>query len=383
MNSTQPVVEEASRDTTSTRVCVVSQRGLHPEVARCGFYEFEDVIVRVDAADLVVPEPLNHTTPYFAQKVSRRLRDSFGLTVSREPRIKPITLTKDYDLLFVPVQRVQDLRCLESIHGWQERCAVKICWVEELWAWQLKWRKLLEPLRHFDHVFVFFRGTEAPLAELIDRPCTCAPPGIDAQLFCPYPAPPARCIDVYHMGRRSASTHEALFELARQGKIHYIYDSAHLQVVIDPAQHRALLASFIKRSRYFFAYKAKVNRHGDTAGQEELATRFFEGAAGGAVLLGMPPDCDTYREHFDWPDAVIPVPFDSTRVEGVLAELDAQPDRLEAIRRANVLNTLQRHDWVYRWNQVVKAAGLKPAPGAVERESVLNALADSVAAGPA
>jgi hypothetical protein len=314
----------------------------------------------------------------FLQRSLRRLRLATGLHITRDPGVRRTALERDYDLFFLMVQRLSDLACLPFVEGWRARSKVAICWIEELWIDRLKWRKMLDPLRDFDHVILYCSATVDPLSEIIDRPCTYAPPGIDALKFCPFPDPPARTIDVYCMGRRSPATHASLYRLAQQGAIHYLYDSAGVQDVMDPSEHRTLLASLIKRSRYFIANKAKVDQSDQTLGQEEFGMRFFEGAAGGAVLLGHPPDCDAYREHFDWPDAMVHLEFGSTRAPEIIAELDSQPDRVATIRRNNVVNCLRRHDWVYRWERVLELAGLETTRQADTRKTNLSELAGLV-----
>jgi hypothetical protein len=148
---------------------------------------------------------------------------------------------------------------------------------------------------------------------------------------------------------------------------------------MKPAEHRQLLSNFVKRSRYFLAYPAKFDRPDETRGQEELGLRQFEGAAGGAVMLGSAPQCEAYHRNFDWPDAIIPLSSTTpSEVGKLIAELDAQPDRVARIRRDNVANSLLRHDWVYRWRQMLEIIGLPPSEGMMLREADLKHLAGMV-----
>ncbi|MEO0587186.1 MAG: glycosyltransferase family 1 protein, partial [Planctomycetota bacterium] len=78
--------------------------------------------------------------------------------------------------------------------------------------------------------------------------------------------------------------------------------------VVDALQHRTLLAQTIQRCKFFIANRGFVNDLGAT--QQEIGARFYEGAAGGAVLIGDVPDTALFRETFDWPDAAISIPFD-------------------------------------------------------------------------
>jgi hypothetical protein len=117
-----------------------------------------------------------------------------------------------------------------------------------------------------------------------------------------------------------------------------------------------------------------VTEKGETGTQEEVGFRFFEGAAGGAVMIGDPPDVDSFREHFDWPDAVIHLPYGSADVGDLIADLDRQPERLARIRRDNLANSLLRHDWACRWRDVLQTVGLPTSPKLASREAGLQQL---------
>jgi glycosyl transferase family 1 len=362
----------------SGRVCLVSQRGLKPGVSRCCAYEFEDVICGMDSVDLVVPQLRKRAIPPLGDKILRRMEQATGLSVALAERGEHVSLDHDYDLLFMVIQNVADLKCLDLVDGWRKRCKVAACWIEELWVEGLKWRDMFAPLRNFDFAFINCGGSVKPLADLVPTQCVYAPAAVDVLRFCPYPNPPLRAIDLYYMGRRSPETHNVLMRMAEDGSFNYMYDTAKLSRVFDPAEHRALLANTVKRSRYFVTNKAKVNADFQTGGQEEIGLRFFEGAAAGAVLVGDPPNCAKFSEHFDWPDAVIPVPFGSTDIDEIIGELDAQPGRVAAIRRNNITNCLRRHDWAHRWRMVLDALELTPKPATLEREAQLARLASSI-----
>jgi len=145
-----------------------------------------------------------------------------------------------------------------------------------------------------------------------------------------------------------------------------------------PQQHRSLVANIAKRSRYFLANVAKINYRSETHGQSEIGFRFFEGAAAGTVMIGEHPENEAFRKHFDWPDAVIQVPYDTANIAEVLADLDSQPERLERIRKNNIVQCLLRHDWAYRWRAILEMVGLEPRPGLLAREERLRKLAEHV-----
>ncbi len=189
------------------------------------------------------------------------------------------------------------------------------------------------------------------------------------------PAPP-RVVDVCRVGRRDAAVHALLLEASRRGEIFYEFDSVCPERVWDTAEHREHLAGVLKRSRYVIVNPGKYNRHNETSGQQELGFRFFEGAAAGAVMVGTPPRIQSFADNFDWNDAVIET--DDRPILESIAELDASPDRLDRIRRDNVTNSLRRHDWVHRWQQVLDAVGLPTSEGIKARVRELESLAARV-----
>jgi hypothetical protein len=273
-----------------------------------------------------------------------------------------------------------DLEDLGQLRGVAERCRRRVCFLDEMWAADIdRWRADLKRIADFDAVFTMFESSVGPVGEALGRQCHLLLGGVDAVRFCPYPDPPVRSIDVYSMGRRSADVHAALLRLAEDCGCFYLYDTVTTFLVRNPAEHRNLLRNLIKRTRYFLVYAAKFNKPEQTHGQEELGQRHFEGAAGGAVMLGSAPRCTAYAQNFDWPDATVPIKLiEATDVGDVIAELDRQPDRVARIRRDNVVNSLLRHDWVYRWRQILDVVGLPPSAGMAAREAHLAQLADVV-----
>jgi hypothetical protein len=166
--------------------------------------------------------------------------------------------------------------------------------------------------------------------------------------------------------------------MAEQGQIFYIYDTSENMKTLLPRDHRILVANKAKRSRYFLANTPKIDRQSETNSQSEISYRFFEGAAAGTVMIGEACTNKEFREHFDWPDAVIKVPFNAPNIADILAELDSQPERLEKIRKNNVVQSLLRHDWVYRWRAILNMVGLKPKPALIAREERLKKLAEDI-----
>jgi hypothetical protein len=78
---------------------------------------------------------------------------------------------------------------------------------------------------------------------------------------------------------------------------------------------------------------------------------------------------------FPWTDAVIEIRPDGSDVVDVLSCLESQPDRLQEIGRRNAAESLLRHDWVYRWKEILTTAGIEPSPAMAARGRCLQKLA--------
>jgi hypothetical protein len=259
-----------------------------------------------------------------------------------------------------------------------------VCWIDEFWANRVPQFKYWLPLlRVFDHVVLGMSGSTKPVSDAIDKPCHYVPGGVDTLRFSPYPNPPKRSVDVYSIGRRWEGIHLALVSLARAGQLFYLFDT--LQgggsPVRNHSEHRELYASVAKRSNFFLVAPAKMDLQEVTGGQVEVPFRYYEGAAAGCVMIGQALDCEPFRRMFGWENAVIEVQPDGSDVTQVLSRLLADPELVAHISQTNAAEALLRHDWVYRWKQILGIAGLGCHPAMEDREKRLRALASLVAAG--
>jgi spore maturation protein CgeB len=357
---------------------------------QCAHLEAQDVLNQVDDVDLIGLEP----EPGF-QKRQHWIRRLMYRDVSRRlafmnPGLKRVKLVKEYDLLVMMCQTYWDFLYVNAIDDWKDHAKTSICWIDELWTANLPLYKYWLPsLRRFDHVVLGMRGTVGPLSEAIGRRCHYVPAGVDAIRFSPYPECPDRVIDVYSVGRKWNGIHQALLKQTASNQIFYVYDTLQTgeSQASDYRQHRDLYANTAKRSRFFMVAPGKMDVPEETRGQVEVGFRYYEGSAAGTVMIGQAPDCQPFREMFDWPDAVIPIRPDGSDVADTLSRLRAQPDRVEQISRRNAERALLRHDWVYRWAQILEIVGLKPASGMERRQKTLKELArharTTVTGGPA
>ena len=369
------------------KVLQLSQRRISNLVAYCLGYEFEDIVAavtnaqRIDTTDLPAIEFSRR-----AYKLARMASGSPGLArrIAPYPRNK-IVLEQEFEFFFPVFSHTYELYSLATIPNWRERCTKAACFITEVWSGMLP-EYLLELLTPFDHIFIGCSHSVREVTRMTGRPCTYLPIAVDVPRFAPASLDQPRPIDVSYIGRRSKITHQALLDEVEHKHSFYFYDTvapsgAELKNrtfhVESPDEHRRLLATLLKHSRYFITNRSFVDRPEFIAGRDEISPRFYEGAAAGAVMLGESPRSDEFKRQFDWPDAVIHLPFDSPDISRILADLNADPERLRAARRNNVREAALRHDWLHRIQVVFDTLGL-PHTGKMQARAQLL---DCIAAG--
>jgi glycosyltransferase involved in cell wall biosynthesis len=352
-------------------VLLLSQRRIADLAAYCLAYEFEDTFAaltdaqRIDVTDFPALEFSRR-----GYKLARLASGSAALARRLAPSLRAkVVLERDFDLFFPVFSHSYELYSLATIPNWRQRCHKAACFISEVWSDRLP-EYLLELLSAFDHVFIGARHPVADVARITGRPCTYLPLAVDVLRFAPLSVDQPRPIEVCNIGRRSPVTHQALLDEAERRHSFYYYDTVAASgsdrkdrtFHVDSAhEHRRKLATLLKHSRYFIANRSYVDRPEFTAGRDEISARFYEGAAAGAVTIGEAPRTEEFKRQFDWPDALIHLPFDSPDVGRILAGLNRDPERLRAIGRNNVRQAARRHDWLHRIEVVFDTLGLAPS----------------------
>jgi Glycosyl transferases group 1 len=367
------------------KVLLLSQRRIADLVAYCLAYEFEDIFAavtdaqRIDATDLPVIE--------FSRRAYKLARLALGSPMLARrlapyPRSK-VVLERDFELFFPMFSHTYELYSLATIPNWRKRCRKAACFITEVGA-DLLPEYLLELLSAFDHVFLGTRNSVQDVARITGRPCTYLPLAVDVPRFAPAFVDQPRPIYVCNIGRRSSVTHQALLDETERQQSFYCYDTVAASGedlkgrtfrVDSPHEHRRMLATLLKHSCYFIANRSYINRPELTAGGDEISARFYEGATAGTIMIGEAPRTEEFKRQFDWPDAVIHVPFDSADIGRILADLNADPERLRAARRNNIREAALRHDWLHRIQVVFDALGLAPTEEMRARAQRLDQIA--------
>lgn len=368
-----------SNEKQEARTAIYTMRDLSFERYRGNAYEFEDIIAeleRVSFARLgfkpdgfslrtLVPNRVETAAPWIRRFIGSNLR------INRD--------SGQSDLFFAYFCTPDDIVTLTSLPDWDRKSGVKICWLQELWVRAIEsgkydWRML----NRFDHVICSMQQSAERLTEILDVPVTYLPWGVDTLAASPWPNPPERVIDFNNISNVSAVTHDALKRMMADRGMFYQFETLTGRLnFASGAEHRFRFREYIKRSRYFFVPLAKQDNP-ERGAQVEFGVRFLEGASGGAVLLGARPDTRAYREHLDWEDCVIEIPHECAHIADIIDELDRQPERLERIARRNVVECLRRHDYVYRWEEVLSIAGLPSGPEVAQRREAIENLARQI-----
>lgn len=363
------------------RICMFTTRNYARNAWRCGFYEGQDILSEIDCVDLLSLNPTRAHQWRASVQSDLIWHDITKKIVSMNLAYRGIRLNTTYDLFIADVPRFRDLIQISAIRGWRDHCRTSVCCINELWAAHIpKIMPWLAVLKDFDHIVVGLKGTAAILSKALNRPCHFVPGGVDAIRFSPFPRCPERVIDIYSIGPIWDGLHRQLLGMASKYGLFYIYDTfrASDAQVKECAQHRNMFANFAKRSRYFIVAPAKAYQPDESKDQIEVGFRYFEGSAAGAILLGQIPHGEAFDELFNWQDSVIEIKADGTDVEECLASLASQPERLQAISRRNAKHALLRHDWVYRWQQILDIASLPALPALDIRKEKLRALAEQI-----
>ena len=379
-----PSAWESTAPARDSRVLVFSQRRIESPVWQALQYEFEDLLATWD--DVQILSPLAQRAP-LSSSLSRRAVNGTKHRLGWErrsppwvfPSTRPVEVHTEHDLFFAVFHFAHQISHLHRLKGWRERSRRAACLIIELWSPDVQDNAdYLHLLSQFDQVYVCNPHSAAALRALGLQPQFMAP-AVDAVRASPHPLGLPRILDVYNYGRAAPLPHAALMRLVEEDGLSYLYETRGDAVVIDHSEHRALLANMMKRSKFFLTFRVNDSpeRQARTGGDEALTTRYFEGMAGGAVLLGSVTRSPEFAACFDWPDAVVPVAYDETDMRGVLSDLSAQPDRLARIRTNNVKNSMLRHDWSARWSTVLAQNELAPTAELQGRIALLEARANA------
>jgi len=368
-----------------SEILLFSQRQIADLVAYSLAYEFEDTIAEVTGAKRL--DATDRTSLEFSRRAYKLIRlasgwRGFARRVAPLPK-NMISLEHDVELFFPVFNHPIELYSLTAIRNWRRRSRKAACFITEAWSSQLP-EYLFELLSEFDYIFLGVYHAVPEVARITGRPCMHLPLATDVLRFTPKSPDQPRPIVVCNIGRRSQVTHEALLNETERLQWFYFYDTVAASGcdlkqrtfrVDNPREHRMMLATLLKHSCFFIANRGYINDPALTLGYEEESARFYEGAAAGTVMIGEAPRTEEFRRQFNWPDAVIHVPFDCPEIGRTIADLNSDLRRLRDARRRNAREAARRHDWLHRIRVVFEILGLPETEGMQDRAHRLEQIA--------
>src|SRR5205807_5840466 len=138
--------------------------GFARHVFRTGGYEAQDVLAACDDVDVIQLEASRRLA--FSERVLRRFvyHDVSRRLALLNPGLRPVRLTRDYDMFVVVCTHVRDLWYANAVQDWRDRCRIGICWIDELYSYNVPDLEYWLPvLTRFDHVVVGTAGTAKTL----------------------------------------------------------------------------------------------------------------------------------------------------------------------------------------------------------------------------
>jgi hypothetical protein len=368
------------------RVLIYSNRNVVNKIfTRCMWIEFENVIKTLDCVDLIAPFRTRNTRVF---DLLYNLAGSMGkrFPIAIDPGTSKVFVHRNYELFLYICSFPQDLLYLGSLKNWRKRCKSAVCLIDEFMIEDLSIYKYAQNiLQNFDYVFVCCNDVIENFSTPLRDKCIFTLPGVDALLFCPSSALTHRSIDVLSYGRRDENVHRELVELAREKKIFYIFDSVSYRgakyglTVENEVNHRLLIASLLKNSKYSLVNPGKFNIKADLQTEEVIGARYFEVSGSGAIMVGS--ECKNFKfKQLFKNDDIVKLDKNTGELSKLLKENEKFHERNYSIRKRNIIKTLLYHDWVYRYDEIIKTVGVTPLPQLEERKRHLRMIAEKLQA---
>ncbi len=357
-------------------VLVVSMRGYQRLPAYTAWFEFEDLIVEWEDAEILeLPFGLLDQSFRWPRAVYQALR---AIGVNEEAALKlpsrsPKPLRASYDLIIVTLSSFFDLFAGNGLRSLLTPGGKLVAMVIESWPSEVKQRATrIEPIGQFDEIYMGLSSGSAALTKYLDRRIRYLAPAGDV-LSSRSVSYGRRSIAAVNPGRRSTSQHQLLLDACAKDGRPYIYDTISGGEVMDHRSHRQNYNSLLRQSELLVCNYAKFDRPEVIGETRDLPGRLYEGLAAGNVLAGqLPPQLE--EGGIGLGEAVIvqlPLNGKSQRLDDVLLD----EGFLREAKRKNHRIAASGHDWVHRWAAILRDLGLEPTSNAVARLDSLAAMA--------
>lgn len=361
---------------------MVSLRQVLRSPAYAAWFEFEDLIVETEGADLVAVDTyhgsVRWTIPRSLYQGLRRLGVSDRVAFPLMPvRALAEPARPAYDLAIVVVAGVFDFAVLRWLRPALERSAQVVALIVEAWPGQLRSRAVgLEPLQRLDRLYVGLQSGAVALEARLGRRVSYLGPAADVVKGAASADQP-RAILAVNPGRRSAAQHDALRRLAEDERRPYVSDTTSVAKMDEHLQHRANYLHLLSHADLLVCNIAKFDRPDLTAGVRDVSGRVAEAIATGAVPIGQGAGDDRLAaaglgglRHLEW------------SLDGGYHELRRllRNADLDGMRRSNVHLAARSGDWAHRIERLLGDAALRPSARTGDRLRTLESLASPRAA---
>jgi glycosyltransferase involved in cell wall biosynthesis len=265
------------------------------------------------------------------------------------------------DVIVVLASGVSDLRLLPEIRMPVGKPTV-LC-LFELWVKEMTEHRLLltSSMRQFSHVAIGFDGSIEACRRLLREDVAFLGDGTDTLLQAAIRSRIHRPegTQVLSYGRMHAAQFENLRQAWLAGRIRYRFDSiSGWKSAVPLADHRRKLLEDLAAADFVVTNCAKFDEPALTSIQRpEFGPRFIKSAAAGAIPVG---DFSPAYLLEDQGLRGLCVPLAETdRFVDRIVQLD--PSERKAIQQHNMLCAVQRHDWAYRVDDLLRLLN-EPSP---------------------
>ncbi|WP_442678708.1 glycosyltransferase [Sphingomonas sp. ASY06-1R] len=215
-------------------------------------------------------------------------------------------------------------------------------------------------LHRLDRIFTPMLGLREQQQAILRRSIDYLPIGVDALKY-GSARTEDRWVSVNGYGRQPAGLTATLSDRFNRNRAGFFYHTDHMRIseLTEINRHRAMFWQLLRSSRIALAYAPEAY---DPAGRFEcsfVGQRWFESLAAGCAVLGRRPSAPEADALLDWTDATIEISDEPSRALDEIGSLLGDRDRLEQITRRNFRETVARHDWRIRIEQMI--ADVAPA----------------------
>jgi hypothetical protein len=263
------------------------------------------------------------------------------------------------DVLWAVLMGPEEYSPLDVFKQWDRSAGFKILYLFDTMERQLSSIRAVLRSARWDLTITSFQGAVPILEEKTQRQWFAVPQGVKLDRFRPA-SPRDRPIDFSAYGRRLNSIHESIKRFCADTEHYYDYTTAtRLMTGVTPQEQYNQYAWRLRHSAFNFCWPVEATNPDRARTFSPITCRWFEAAASGTVVVGLPPKDPGFSQMFG-KDFVVPLnpksgDDDLCRLWSQL--LEDRDDHLESARRRHAMLS---HNWAWerRVKDILTIAGL-------------------------